>query len=180
MRQLNFALLVFTAILLAACAVPAATPTPAPGPITPLPPPPGDSAGTPAPGDVVSATPLPPGLEQPRIPQPYAPAPGDDKLQRGNAFIGPVQINVAESYPPQFFLNITGELPTPCHQLRIRTSAPDGEHRIVVEAYSVIEPNAVCVQVIEPFNVSVPLGSFPAGKYEVWLNGQPVGEIEAP
>ena len=177
MRSVNLPCFATLAFFLAACAGLAVTPTPTPAAPTAVASPP---AATLAPDDVISATPAPPGLEQPQPPDPYAPQPGDEKLARGQVFIDSTQLLVAESFPPQFFLSLEGSLPTPCHQLRITTSARPADHRIVVDAYSLADPNAVCAQVLQPFNVGVPLGSLPAGKYEVWLNGQPVGEIEAP
>ncbi len=176
MRRLSLSLLALTAVVLAACAPPAAPPTSTPEPPIPLPPSPTPSADEPA-----AATPLPPGVEPPPgAPPPYAPAPGDEKLQRGQAFVDTADIVTAESFPPQFFLALSGSLPTPCHQLRVKVIPPAGQNRIQVEVYSVADPDQVCIQVLEPFNVNVRLGTFSPGKYEVWVNNQPVGEIEAP
>ncbi|MEK7310656.1 MAG: hypothetical protein AAB382_01685 [Chloroflexota bacterium] len=179
MRHFSLAILAATLVSLAACSTlvvtPAATPAP-PVAATPSPLPP-----TASPGGVVSATPRPPG-EEPlgSVPLPFAPQPGDERLVRGNVFIDSTEIIMAESFPPQFFLHITGSLPNPCHQLRVSVSIPDAQSRIVVEVYSLADPDTACIAVIQPLDVSVPLGSLPAGKYEVWVNGQPVGEIEAP
>ncbi len=169
MRTSTLAFLTSAVFFLSACGYPASAPTATPAPPTPS----GDGA--------VSATPAPPGSENPDVPAPpYAPAPSDDQLQRGAAFVDSSQIIVAESFPPQFFLGLTGSVPTPCHQLRAAVSAPGATHRIDVSVYSVVDPNAICTQVLAPFDVNVWLGAFPTGRYEVWVNGQPVGEIEAP
>ena len=37
----------------------------------------------------------------------------------------------------------------------------------------------ICMQVIEPFDVNIPLGSFPAGKYTLWVNGEIVAEFQS-
>jgi hypothetical protein len=34
-----------------------------------------------------------------------------------------------------------------------------------------------CIQALEPFEVSIPLGSYTTGSFSVWLNGERVGEI---
>lgn len=181
MRRFSSALLVITVALLAACSTPAVTPTVAPEPpaaATSFPPSPTE---TPPSENVVSATPLPPGHEPLNpLPQPFAPQPGDERLARRNVYIDSTEIIVAESFPPQFFLRVTGSLPDPCHQLRASISIPDSQSRVVVDVYSLADPTTACIAVLQPLDVSVPLGSLPAGKYEVWVNGQPVGEIESP
>lgn len=175
--RLLFCLLLTTA--LAACTVGAAQLTATPQPPSQVPP--TQPPATASPDGSVSATPLPPDSDfgTDPLPSPYGPQPGDEKLQRGEVYIDQTQMVVAESFPPQFFLSISGSLPTPCHQLRLTTQS-DANHRVVVNAYSLSDPQAVCIQVLEPFSVNLPLGSLPAGKYEVWLNGQPVGEVDVP
>jgi len=77
-------------------------------------------------------------------------------------------------------LNVAGALPTPCHELRVEISDPDEQNRIYIEVYSVSEPDKICVQVLEPFDESIPLEGFPSGEYSVWVNGEEVGEINPP
>lgn len=173
MRYLISVLLIASAWMLAACASPAQQGGPAASPPTPTPEPP---PMTSLPDEPVSST---PGDNPPPQTPPYAPAPGDAQLQRANAFVDSAQIVVAESFPPQFFLRLAGSLPTPCHALRVAVSPP-AANRVDVDVYSLTDPDAVCAQVLEPFDASIRLGTFPAGKYEVWVNGQPMGEIEAP
>jgi len=146
-----------------------------------------------APDTSVSATPEPnlprPTDEEPMIPtnppantppdQPYLPKIGDGNLDRGNIYLDYAEILVLESYPVQITLSLQGNLPTPCHQLRADAQAPDEQNRIYVEAYSVSDPNAICVQVLKPFDASIPLGSFPAGHYTVWVNGEKVGDFDS-
>lgn len=180
MNRLSLISCAFLVIGLAACGLPTVEPT------ATLQPPsqmlPTQPSATASPDEPVSATPLPPDSDfgTDPLPQPYAPQPGDEKLQRGEAFIDQAQLITAESFPPQFFLSLSGSLPTPCHQLRLTTQVEANAQRIVITVYTLADPQAVCVQVLEPFALTVPLGSLPAGHYEVWVNGQPVGEIEAP
>jgi hypothetical protein len=84
-----------------------------------------------------------------------------------------------ESFPPQFSLALSGELPTPCNQLRVDVMPPDGENKIVVDVYSLVSPDTMCADVIQPFSENIPLGSFPAGHYTIWINGEKVAEFDA-
>ena len=66
-----------------------------------------------------------------------------------------------------------------CHELRVVIGEPDAGKMIDIEVYSVTDPDAVCAQVVEPVEVSIPLGSFPAGHYTVRVNGQEAGEFDS-
>lgn len=100
-------------------------------------------------------------------------------MNRSPLFLEKIEALIAMSYPPQVFLQLTGALPTPCHQLRVKVAKPDAQNRIQVEVYSVVDGSLICIQVLESFDVNVPLGSFPPGKYTIWVNGQSVGEFES-
>jgi hypothetical protein len=89
-----------------------------------------------------------------------------------------VDLLIRESFPPQLSLVLKGDLPTPCNELRVEVREPDAEKKIVVDVYSVIDPNQVCTQVIEPFEASVDLGTYPTGHYTVWVNEQMAGEFD--
>ena len=138
--------------LLAACAPPQ----------TPLPDTPVDS-GTPSDG----------------LPPIYAPRPGDDALLRGGVYLDSTDLLAMESFPVQYSLTLKGNLPTPCHELRVVYHEPDAGKKINLDVYSVADPNAVCIQMLEPFSVNIPLGSFPSGHYTVWVNGEMVAEFDA-
>ncbi len=102
---------------------------------------------------------------------------------RGDAvYINSTDLLVAESYPVQIFLHITGELPTPCHEFRSQVAAPDEQNRIFVTAWSESNPAAICVQMLEPFEISVPvrMDGVAEGTYTVWLNSELVGEFSYP
>lgn len=110
--------------------------------------------------------------------QPYAPQPGDAALTRGEVQLDSVDVLVMESYPVQIMLALRGSLPTPCNQLRVAANPPDQKNRILVDVYSVIDPEQICTQVLEPFEANVGLGSFQPGHYTVWVNGEMVGEFD--
>ncbi|MBL8063539.1 MAG: hypothetical protein JNK32_10995 [Anaerolineales bacterium] len=109
----------------------------------------------------------------------YIPSPADGGLTRGEVFLDSTDLLTLESYPLQFNLTLKGNLPTPCHQLRIAVNPPDTENKIVVDVYSLVNPGEVCIQVLDPFEVNYPLGSFPQGTYSLWINGEMVAEFEA-
>jgi hypothetical protein len=108
----------------------------------------------------------------------FLPQPGDSALSRGNVFINSTELLIRESFPPQVSLGINGDLPTPCHQLRVDISDPDAENRIFADVYSVVDPNQACIQVLKPFEEYIDLGTFATGHYSVWVNGELVGEFD--
>lgn len=111
--------------------------------------------------------------------QPYAARPEDGAWARGEVFINLADLLIRESYPLQVALQLEGGLPTPCHQLRVVVSPPDAGNRIMVEAYSVVDPALICVQVIESFSQTVELGAYAGGRYTVYVNGELVGEFDS-
>lgn len=134
---------------------------------------------TPGPDTAVTSPPVDSGTSnEPSVPNPFAPQPGDVNLTRATAFIDEASLIIRESFPPQISLMMAGNLPTPCNQLRVEINAPDTENKIDVEVYSVVDPNQVCAQVLEPFEESIDLGTFPAGNYTVWVNGEMAGEFD--
>ena len=156
----KFLLIVFTALLAACGAVPTNTPDPN--------------------SPVSTDTPVtePKNAENPAT-MPYAPQPNDINLSRESIFIDEKGLLIRESYPPQITLGISGNLPTPCHELRAVVSEPDTENKINVEAYTVVDPNMMCTQVLKPFQQNIELGTFPTGHYSVWVNGELAGEFDS-
>lgn len=157
-------LLLAALVLITAC-TPAVVPTSEPSALPP------DTAVTSPPQDDISTN-------EPMT-NPFAPQPDDSKLTRGNVFIQELSLLIRESYPPQIALAISGDLPTPCHQLRAEISEPDSDDKINVEVYTVVDPNIMCTQVLKPFTESINLGTFPSGHYSVWVNGESVGEFDS-
>jgi hypothetical protein len=109
----------------------------------------------------------------------YSQQPEDVNLIRANAFLDSSDILIMESYPVQINLHLMGSLPTPCHQLRLNISQPDTENRILIDLYSVVDPDKICAQMLQAFDVNIPLGSFPAGNYSIWINGSKIGNFDA-
>lgn len=109
----------------------------------------------------------------------YGVQPGDANLEVGSVFLNLAESDILllESYPVQVKLVLRGDLPTPCNQLRVKVSEPDAQNRIQVEVYSVIDPNVICIQVIQPFETQITLGSFTSGKFTVYVNGEYLGEF---
>ena len=162
---MRFRIFLFLTVILATSCTPALGPTSEPGILPP------DTAVTSPPEDDITTN-------EP-VENPLSPQPGDSKLTRGNVFLQESGLVIRESYPPQISLKISGDLPTPCHQLRAEVIAPDTDNKIIVDVYSLVDPDQVCIQVIEPFEASIDLGTFPSGHYSVWVNGESVGEFDA-
>ena len=98
--------------------------------------------------------------------------------QRGGIYIKSAELLVRESFPPQVSLIIRGDLPTPCHKFRVVVNQPDADNKIAVDAYTAVDPNKACIQVLKPFEETIDLDTYPAGKYSVWVNGKQVGEFD--
>lgn len=119
--------------------------------------------------------------ESPSVPPTETSAPilSLDSFERGPVYLDSVDLLRMESFPVQFMLSLTGNLPTPCHQLRVEVSPPDADNRVMVEVYSVVDPGVMCTQVLKPFELNHPLGSFPEGKYTLWVNGEMITKFDA-
>jgi hypothetical protein len=124
--------------------------------------------------------PLPAVTQAPGEAQPWEPQSSDDKLQRGNIYLDSQKILTLESFPPQFVLDLKGSLPTPCNKLRVQVKPADANRQIRVEVYSLVNPTEICIQVLEAFQVSVPLRDLLAGTYQVLVNDQPIGVLTVP
>ena len=97
---------------------------------------------------------------------------------RGPVYVDSTDLLLLESYPVQVRLQVSGTLPTPCHALKWEVRGPDSEGRVDVELFSLTSSELACIQVLEPFETSIPLGSFESGTFTVFLNGERIGEIE--
>ena len=113
----------------------------------------------------------------PPVQNSYDPQPGDDDLMRGSVYIDSTEILLLESYPVQVKLRIEGDLPTPCHQFRAIVSEPNEQNEFHVEFYSLVDPEVICIQVLEPFDVTLSLGSYTVGSFSVYINGEKVEEF---
>lgn len=110
----------------------------------------------------------------------FTPAAGDAGLNQGNIFIHSSNILMLESFPVQVKLQLSGELPTPCHDLRVVVSPPDESNQIQISVYSVSDPEVMCIQVLSPFDATIPIGDFTSGSYSVFINGESIGRIDLP
>jgi len=108
------------------------------------------------------------------IPEPRPPIDGNVD---GEVTIDSADLRIMESYPIQVMLDVTGEKPTPCHEV-FWTVNDDGEV-IEIEMISQIASNQQCAQVIELFMVAVPLGSWAEESRQVSLNGAVVGSFDS-
>ncbi len=109
---------------------------------------------------------------------PHSPGTGEPEGTRGPVYVESTELLMAESFPVQGRLQLSGSLPTPCHALKWEVHGPDSAGRIEVVLYSLADPDLACIQVLEPFEASIPLGSFESGSYTVSLNGEQIGEFE--
>jgi hypothetical protein len=109
----------------------------------------------------------------------YEPQPGDENLTRGQVFLdlASSQIISSAAEPSKVQAILQGNLPDPCHSLRVVVTPPDAQNVINLEVYSLVDPGAVCITVLKPFTASIPLGSYSTGQYSVMVNGEKLGEF---
>jgi len=113
------------------------------------------------------------------IAEAYPAAEGDENLAAGNFNFEKAGLVGSTTKPGYTDVVVTGNLPTPCHQLRVKVTPPDNTNKIVVTVYTVAEKDKICTQQTMPFQGTVAtLGGYPAGKYTVVVNDQPSGEFE--
>lgn len=108
------------------------------------------------------------------VPNPRPPLPGSVD---GEVAIVGADLRIMESYPIQVMLDVSGEKPTPCHEV-FWTAEDDGEV-IHIEMISQVASDQQCAQVVEPFIVAVPLGSWEGEAREVELNEVVIGSFQS-
>ena len=89
----------------------------------------------------------------------------------GLATVEEIDILTLESFPVQIFVIASGYLPNPCTEIyQISQEREGNTFFITIETYCSQE---VCIQVIAPFEETIPLGVYglPAGTYTVEVNG---------
>jgi hypothetical protein len=129
-----------------------------------------------------SAYPAPgtPSLSTPGIPASgYEPQPGDEKLTRGEAYLEleNSSLVIGEGFPLEVVAILRGTLPDPCHEVRVVFMEPTENNAINLEAYSVADTSKACITVVEPYEATIPLGSYTNGEMLVYVNGQVLGEF---
>jgi hypothetical protein len=108
------------------------------------------------------------------IPEPRPPLDGSID---GEVWITSAELRIMESYPIQVALDVTGEKPTPCHE--VFWTVEDTGEAIEIEMISQIAADQTCAQVITEFSIAVPLGSWADQSRDVFLNGEPVGSFDS-
>jgi len=108
------------------------------------------------------------------IPEPRPPIDGSIS---GEVSITSADLSIMESFPIQVSLQVEGEKPTPCHE--IFWTVEDNGEKIEIIMISQVNSDQSCAQVIEPFMISVPLGSWAEQSRDVYLNGELVGSFES-
>jgi hypothetical protein len=98
-------------------------------------------------------------------------------LVREPVYIGETEVSAILTDAPQISLHITGDLPTACHAFNYEYEIAIG--RIDVTIFSTISPAATCIQGLSPFDetIEIPMTGQPDGAYQIYLNGELVGEI---
>jgi len=109
----------------------------------------------------------------------YLPLPSDSSLERFEVIPDFANLFINQTTPVQVSLELNGNLPNGCHQLRVNVQPPNDQNQIMIEVYSMVDSGAICAQVIKEFKVSVPLGIFPDGHYAVIVNGTEIGQFDA-
>lgn len=88
------------------------------------------------------------------------------------AYIRNVEVSIIESFPPQVSVEIEGDHPTPCHETSTEVTEDGSDHAIMIWSMAP-EPGSACAQVLEPFEMVVPIGNgFEPGDYTVTVNGE--------
>lgn len=100
-----------------------------------------------------------------KIQNPNAPQTDDSALIKGKAYVESIAWDEAART-----LSISGELPTPCHQLRVNPAL--SAHVLELEVYSLSDPASMCTQVLEPFKTSLILENFSKSDYSILINGE--------
>jgi len=102
------------------------------------------------------------------------PRPGDDRLVRGQVYL---ESATWQQQGGRWGLLLRGNLPTPCHELRVSVAPPDAGKVVQVQVYSVVAPDQMCIQVLKPFETFVALDFGPDDGFQVKINGTPLEEI---
>lgn len=106
----------------------------------------------------------------------YSPQPGDALLKRDIVFLDFTKSRlISTSSQLTVSAYLVGNLPDPCHLLRITSSLSASSNVINISVYSLMKPGTACIAVLQPFAVNYPLGTFAPGQYRVVVNGTVLG-----
>ena len=185
MHRKNLLALLILALLLAACGE--RTPTYEAVPITNQP---DEPVAYPSPVEMVATDLVPwyPAPGTPGAPGPgmvmttgFEPQPGDKLLTRGEVFLNldSSQLIIMESMPLQVLAILSGDLPDPCHKLRVAVTAAGADNHVNLEVYSLTNASEICTSVLQPFAATIPLGTYSGGHFSVYVNGELLGEFDS-
>lgn len=97
----------------------------------------------------------------------------------GNVYIESYRI-VAGGQKNSIFVYITGNLPTPCHQIQVEVKPPDEQKRLYIEVYSSAKSGGMCVQVLSPFEYKAEVTHLADGDYSLYINGKKEDDFQIP
>ncbi|UCF10144.1 MAG: hypothetical protein JSW65_00195 [Candidatus Bipolaricaulota bacterium] len=99
-------------------------------------------------------------------------APVDGTIILSVAPVDRIEIRILESFPVQVHVVVRGSLPDACTAVR-EVAATRSRHRFVVEVTAQRDRDALCAQVLTPYEEVVPLDvlGLPAGTYVVEVHG---------
>ena len=100
--------------------------------------------------------------------------PGDAGAREVPAPIESVALNVAESYPPQYFLEIIYALPDSCHTFDRAEEQRSGREITVAVINRVATGDVACAEIYKTERLAVALGTDfePGATYTVWVNDE--------
>ncbi len=117
--------------------------------------------------------------QNPTINNPYASQPGDERLQQAGVVLNSADLVFTSSNPVEAAVILSGDLPSPCHNLRAVVNPPGDQGNIVIELYSVVNSNSTCDPVFQAFQAKLTIGNLLPGHYTVWVNGIQAGQFDA-
>ena len=91
-------------------------------------------------------------------------------------YVDSAELLYLESWPVQVKLHVEGSLPTPCQEAIFEVA--DLGDTIDVRLWSLADPKALCIAVLEPFEIAIDLGAYTSADLPVLLNGEAVGRIQ--
>ncbi len=98
------------------------------------------------------------------------PLPGESNMVHGKVFLDSAEIKESRSESKTVILFVRGSLPTPCSLLRAKIEPPDSANKIVIDIYSLQNPDVMCIQSLAPFEVELPIENLKDGSYSVEIN----------
>ncbi len=134
-------------------------------------------------GDGGSAAPTtsPPSTTTPTTqPVDAKPPGGDPEPPPPGIAIGPLFIDGAEPHAVgggDVVVVLTGSAPTPCHTPRARATVDPGANSVSIEGWSEFPEEAICMQVLQPFETEVEALGLHPGNWIISVNGTSMATI---